>query len=514
MIKKLSSFTLYPFILFLVSSTQLYFRNYNLFPLSDVLFSLIVVLSATCTLFFLIKHLLKDGVLTGLFFIFIWAILLKPISYVLLPLTLIVMYLRYNLKLEITFFLNVLALSFGLHGAIHMALIEYERLVAPPPPSNALAISNTTQLKGINPSIIHIVLDGYAGFAPLKQYMGYDNQPFKNELEQLDFTVLDTITPYNRTLYSMAAMFQGDYLRKEALIEIDDLQKYERMLADTVTKGSVAQSLVNQGYHLYFSPLGYFYTYPQGSTLIQKNIQYFLYGYLTTGTWFEPLKQLIYSPLTYFKQFVDNSFSLDFAKLPIKTPAYMLLHILSPHPPFNVDEDGNINETYEANQGFFFDGDSRHHGSAKGQLKYRNGYITKVKYTNKSVIKLIKNIQRNVKGPKIILIHGDHGSKMMHFQDIASASCIHEYFSSFLAIYSDVKGIKSTLSSQNPFSLVNAYRGIFNILFDQSYTLKTVKSFFIPKHRSLDSTPYEEIDLSTQYNNCLSWQKRLHKPIA
>jgi hypothetical protein len=94
--------------------------------------------------------------------------------------------------------------------------------------------------------------------------------------------------------------------------------------------------------------------------------------------------------------FVFNSID-DITKMP--EPTYSYIHLISPHPPFVFDPNGN--PTYPPD----FWNDQRMYPSNL----YQKGYVNQLQHLNVKMLEAIDTILANSKVPPIIIIEGDHG---------------------------------------------------------------------------------------------------------
>jgi hypothetical protein len=94
--------------------------------------------------------------------------------------------------------------------------------------------------------------------------------------------------------------------------------------------------------------------------------------------------------------FVFNSID-GITKMP--EPTYSYIHLISPHPPFVFDPNGN--PTYPPD----FWNDQRMYPANL----YEKGYVNQLQHLNKKMLEAVDTILNNSKVPPIIIIEGDHG---------------------------------------------------------------------------------------------------------
>src|SRR6185369_4618061 len=96
-----------------------------------------------------------------------------------------------------------------------------------------------------------------------------------------------------------------------------------------------------------------------------------------------------------FKYIFNNMDTI--AKMPQPTFAY--IHVISPHPPFVFDPQGN--PTYPPD----FWNDQRMYPADL----YEKGYVNQLQNLNRNMIEAVDTILANSKTLPIIIIQGDHG---------------------------------------------------------------------------------------------------------
>jgi hypothetical protein len=86
----------------------------------------------------------------------------------------------------------------------------------------------------------------------------------------------------------------------------------------------------------------------------------------------------------------------------MKSPKFAYIHIISPHPPFVFDAQGN--PTYPPD---FWNGNRQYPPDL-----YAKGYVNQAKHLNEKMLAAVDTILANSKTPPIIIIQGDHGPWM------------------------------------------------------------------------------------------------------
>jgi hypothetical protein len=150
-------------------------------------------------------------------------------------------------------------------------------------------------------------------------------------------------------------------------------------------------------------------------------------------------------------------------------PTFSYIHVISPHPPFVFDPEGN--PTYPPD----FWNEQRQYPPDL----YQKGYVNQLQHLNTSMIKAIDTILANSKTPPIIIIQGDHGPwlqpKEKRFWNLTAM-----YFPG----HEDV--LYPTISN------VNVFRLVFNSYFGGKYDILDDVSYFspVPKLYEFSQMPY------------------------
>jgi hypothetical protein len=187
------------------------------------------------------------------------------------------------------------------------------------------------------------------------------------------------------------------------------------------------------------------------------------------------------------------SLTTDFYK-DYPPPFVLYEHVVAPHPPFNIDRNGNATTRWKA----FSDMEDGGHatlGGPRRQQRYIEGYLEKLRYVNAEVVKQLQAMVEDVPAPKVIMLHGDHGGGAYYLPDDPELSCLNERYSPFLAVYTDDPQIRAAFAhiATERVNLVNLYRLIFDARFGTDLGLAADRSWF----NSWDS-PRELIELSDE----------------
>lgn len=172
---------------------------------------------------------------------------------------------------------------------------------------------------------------------------------------------------------------------------------------------------------------------------------------------------------THRQQIQDQLETLKKVPAEIDGPKIVYSHILSPHPPFVFDHNGEIrtlDRPFSLAEGIEFQA---------SREEYVDGYREQVRFINGEVTKVIDAILTTSETPPIIIIMGDHGpSAFFHFSQ-NDPGCTWERTSNLYAVFlPEHQEDDMVYPSISP---VNTFRVIFNTYFGTHLPLLEDKSF-------------------------------------
>ncbi|QQP90770.1 sulfatase-like hydrolase/transferase [Skermanella sp. TT6] len=322
------------------------------------------------------------------------------------------------------------------------------------------------------PDIVHIVLDGYSRADMLERYYGFDNSEFLDGLRSMGFAVADGATsPYSQTLQTMTSVFTASDL---------DGVGGERTGADLrdalrarLRHNPVMATLERLGYEtaaldIRYDPV----RMDQLDRLLDRHV---LSNFEITG-----LRQTVFYPIALKAGLREASVPPEtFAKAyerELTGPYFLYLHLLAPHPPFDVTRTG---EALPPEGGFWSMNDGAHYTEHRPEKReaYRRGYVEKLLYTNDGILGLVGRIIGEAKRPTVVIIHGDHGGGLWFDHDSAERSCMQERFSPLLAVHASDGRLQRDLPRD--IGLANLYRVVFNTYFGTAMPLLPARSVFV-----------------------------------
>ena len=463
------------FILFLVAN------NIGKFKVSETFLPLAINLSIFIVSFLFFRWVLKSWLRAGmcsttiLFFYsafgHFYLLLIKSgtqikalqgfvIGYLILFVVLLWLEIRILKNVEsVNEFLNVVS------GTLFLISVVILSLNWPPPksdPPRQMVRGDTLSID--QPDIYYIVLDGYGGRNMISDLYGFDNHHLISTLENLGFYVLeDGFSNYGNTIQSFSSTLNFNYL--DQLENENQTLDYQHL----VENSALQRSLIELGYSIRVIPntlvtTSWSESERYGPAVIGTP---FFFQYVNTTALIFFTNRFLYSLHT--NQILDQ-FALIEKAIETDSPKFVFAHILSPHPPFVFDENGN---RLHPDVPF-----SLADGNDLGQPidQYQAGYIGQLKFINQKIIQTIETILVNSKTPPVIVIQGDHGPRsFFDFYDLKSNQCLYENYSILNALY--LPGIDYQTLPENV-SPVNNFRIVLNSIFHQSLEILDDKAFY------------------------------------
>jgi len=307
----------------------------------------------------------------------------------------------------------------------------------------------------LKPDIYVIVADEYAGAIELKELFNFDNQLFENDLKKRGFTLIEkSISNYNATVYSMASLFNMDYIYNLKLNTVThtDMLYCQKLIKDN----SVINFLNENGYviynYSYFELLNKkkavinpFYPTERALFTAQTFINRFEKNVGFNFASSEKIERVIKS------QYYNNNIVDSLTRMTplIKSgPKFVYSHLFIPHHPFYFDRYGKEIPLEKLTDSFTMN---------------KPAYIDYLIYSNKKLLELIDHIKASSENPPVIILISDHGFRQL------PADTDHKYqFMNLNAVFlpnGDYSGFYEGMSN------VNEFRVILNSQFGQRLPL-------------------------------------------
>ncbi len=340
------------------------------------------------------------------------------------------------------------------------------------------------------PDIIYIILDGYGRSDALKRSLGYDNSKFINGLAKLGFFVAsNSRSNYCQTELSVGSSLNLDFIQN--LLPKVDANNGDRLaLGELINHNAASLYLKAKGYSfraittdfppLQFESADVNMRSRAGLTMIESAL-------LQISPWANDGRAVD-------SQFVKRRYDLTAAfdaisKLKTRdiVPRFVVAHILAPHPPFVFGANG---ETVPR-KGLFglWDG-SDYLEHVSNEADYTTGYVGQAEYIGTKILSAIDSVLSSRGEKPVIIIQGDHGSKLRLDQNSLVKTDLNECFPILNAYYVPNSVRKVLYPSISP---VNSFRAVFNGLFQENYQLKPDLSWY-----STYPLPYDMTDVTNQ----------------
>jgi hypothetical protein len=259
------------------------------------------------------------------------------------------------------------------------------------------------------PDVYYIILDGYARDDTLKDFYGYNNSAFLDELTKRGFYVATcSRSNYVMTRLSLSSSLNRDYLEKINLKE--DSNNAEQLAWRLIQKNRVREDFEALGYTTVAFETGYYWTeWTDADLYLSKDSggqdtlsKIYGFGKLNNfevlfirTTLLQALLDLETQLSRGFTTIVDEgakktqydtvSFTLDalLGITEIPEPTFVFAHILAPHHPYVFGPDGEFTPV-------------------------NGSYINQVQFINHKILEVVDGILAQSETPPIIILQADH----------------------------------------------------------------------------------------------------------
>lgn len=337
----------------------------------------------------------------------------------------------------------------------------------------------------VRPDIYYVILDGYSRTDVLSSIYGVDNSAFLKELERRGFLIANqSRSNYLQTLPSLASSMNGTYLDELAAVQGNSSNRLP--LTEMVKNSWAMKYLRDHGYALVNIASGFECTSPNPNVDEEMNLGDKVHGefeaHLARMT---PLGELGQGDLltTQRNRVIYQLEAL--AGVPdLEKPRFVICHIVSPHPPFIFDEDGNVPASANPD-------DSKDASHFRGtREEYQRGYGGQVKFLDRRLLEVIDRILAGADpgNPPVIILQGDHGGGSLYDHENEEKSLLWERASILNAYFAPRSVTFRLYPSITP---VNSFRILFNGLFGDQLEQLPDRTFY-----STWTTPYVFDELS------------------
>jgi hypothetical protein len=342
------------------------------------------------------------------------------------------------------------------------------------------------------PDIYHIVTDGMSGAAVMREVYGHDTGPFYEALRRRGFAVaMQAHPPYNMTLLSLGATFQGQYLAPAKIAAASHSgDRLRAELAKVAVDGPVHRALRRLGYRFLATTTGTadFFRFPPETEVIEPpggarhwmfEHHYFRHTRLSAISSFHN----IFSRAN--RRALNDDIRHALKTAPTRAPdagaapIHFYEHLLAPHPPFSLDRNGD--DDFKSFGHFAFMNDGQLEWRPELRPEYRAGYVEKTLFVEDRLIRQIDHILAASDAPKLIVLQSDHGGGLYYASNALKYTCLKERYGSFLAIYASDPKVHAYFDKAltRPYNTVNLYRDVFRLYFGAGTAPLPPESYYV-----------------------------------
>jgi hypothetical protein len=332
------------------------------------------------------------------------------------------------------------------------------------------------ETNGISPDIYFIILDGYGRDDILRDLYGFDNSEFASFLRDSGFYIADQSSPnYPQTELSISSSMNLQYLDGfvEGFGDTSDRSPLRELMQHTVLR----RFLKDHGYTFVALPSAalfaqitdadaYYNTISGGVNEFEGLVLSSTIAGVFAESWGVELPVQSYG---LHKRYILSALETLQTVPEIPGPKFVFAHILSPHPPFIFDREGNFvipDRPYSTWDASLFPGTTE---------EYIKGYTDQMVFINSEMMRVITNILEKSASPPIIIIMGDHGPGAYYDTLRLNESCLAERFSILNAYYFPDGNYELLYPSITP---VNSFRVVLNQYFGADMDLLEDKNYF------------------------------------
>jgi hypothetical protein len=310
------------------------------------------------------------------------------------------------------------------------------------------------------PDVYFIIFDAYTGQNELKEYFGFDNSQFLNELGDRGFFIAENSrSNYTKTPWSMYSILNMDYFPEQIELSTDPNSNQLRAFLKNTKVFELFHKL---GYKTNCISLGFdlgvrdnvdnFVDSPFSTEFIEESISSTYFGYITFRAFFK------------FQRGADVLVTFDLLNSLSEKRAnfrdFTYAHFLCPHSPFIFKADGTKYKNAEINL----------------LGKSNEKYLGQIQYLNKRILELVDRLQ-SVNPKPVIIIQSDHGEypEEIDPEQMKDQASRFDSRTSTLNVTYYPDGDYSLLYSE--ITSVNTFRAFIKKYIDSSFELKKDVSY-------------------------------------
>jgi hypothetical protein len=335
------------------------------------------------------------------------------------------------------------------------------------------------EMKHVRPDIFYIVLDAFGRDDILKEIYGLDSTEFIAGLEGRGFYVArKSRSNYCQTSLSLASTLNINYLDSMAK-QLRSPPQVERFALNEVLNNNQLMRFLSQiGYRVQVYTAGF--SGAQFTRIHQEFAPFLVLSEFTqlvvTRSIFPTLFNFIQAKFLHDAQFESHRKRVRYTLQHLgekdiantRQPRFVLAHILSPHPPFLFDSEGNSLTPV----GDYVLADGSHYRGAPEE--YKSGYRGQVSYIQREILVTIDRIIANYPN-SVIIVQGDHGPGLHLDWESFERSDVQERLS-ILNAYRVSDELKAKLYPT--ITPVNTFRMILNAYFKLNLPILNDRSFY------------------------------------
>jgi hypothetical protein len=349
------------------------------------------------------------------------------------------------------------------------------------------APSQLTHIPDSPPDIFYIVLDGYGREDILREVYNFNNSEFTGYLRDRGFFVSDSSTSnYCQTIPSLASSLNMTYL-DDIAEEMGPEFTSKLRLIRMVKNSRVVQILRDAGYSIVaFSSALETLEIDDPDVFICDNLVLTEFQHVLLAS--TPLRKLCSRfPSQYGSHRRQLLSTMDHLARTSDTgaPRFIYAHVLSPHPPFVFDENGDGIDLDRP----FRHSDGSHYMQNGGSIEeYRMRYSQYAEWLNGKLVAAIDSIIAGSDELPIIILQADHGpGSGLDWDDISNTNLAERM--SILNAYLLPGECRNGI--YNEITPVNTFRFIFDCYFGADFGLLEDANYF-----SLWNRPYQFINVT------------------
>lgn len=303
-----------------------------------------------------------------------------------------------------------------------------------------------------SPDIYYIILDGYTRSDVMMSRFGYDNSSFINSLQDMGFYVAECSQPnYGTTSLSLSSTLNMDYLQN--ISDVYQPEENDLMYAfKALDSNALRNTLTDAGYETVVFASGFtwaewrdadHFIEPDGNgiTEFEVVVLFSSYARILDDLGIVNLDDIHAEHFRERTRLALDSFD---GLLNLPSPKFVFIHIIAPHEPFGLDENGG--------------------NVMPDQIDYLTGYSNQSKFISAALLPQLQKLIDGSANPPVIILQGDHGQLGSEPEDLMKI--LNAYY---LPGHTDQ--LYPSISPVNSFRVVlNSYFGTkFPLLEDISY---------------------------------------------